>query len=65
MTDTDSEPTALDAAYAELETARNHLRKVRQRVADGHDGASAVSTAEWRLHRAQQRVNGLTGDDAA
>lgn len=55
--------TALDAAYAELETAREQLCKVRQRVALGQEGAAAVSTAEWRVHLARRRLDALTGDD--
>lgn len=50
-------------AEAEVDAAREHLRKVRERVAHGEDGASAVSLAEWRVHKARQRLDELTDDD--
>jgi len=51
----------LAAALAELEEARSTERAVRTLVAERKEGASALSTAEWRLHLALRRVGRLGG----
>ena len=51
----------LAAALAELEEARSTERAVRTLVAERKEGASALSTAEWRLHLALRRVERLGG----
>ncbi len=51
----------LTAALAGLEEARSIERAVRTLVAERKEGASALSTAEWRLHLALRRVERLGG----
>ncbi len=51
----------LTAALADLEAARSVERAVRTLVAERKEGASALSTAEYRLHCALNRVQSLGG----
>ncbi len=62
--------TAAMAALADLEEARSVERAIRTLVAERKEGASALSTAQWRLHLALRRVDRLRhaaqfGGDAA
>ncbi len=56
-------PTAdsLTAALADLAAARAQADALRRLVAAREEGASALSTAEWRLHLALRRVEALGG----
>ncbi len=52
---------SLAAALADLEEARSVERAIRTLVAERKEGASALSTAEYRLHCALNRVQSLGG----
>ena len=63
-------PDSLTAALADLAEARSVERAVRALVAEGEEGAAALSTAEYRVHLALARVDRLRhadqfGGDAA
>lgn len=51
----------LAAALAALEEARSIERAIRTLVAEGKEGASALSTAEYRVNGALRRVERLGG----
>ena len=60
----------LTAALSDVATARTTERAVRALVAEGEEGAAALSTAEYRVHLALRRVDRLRradqfGGDAA